>query len=215
MADPDWLACLMSEEYLDTPILNGLQIMQYPENVHLSFWAKESFGNPLNEKEGRFLRSAATNNVRFSTKILDSGLRFNEVFGRTGGGDYLFFAQAKQNGFAIKRTLKAITYEIAHPDRYTYAGQVYRAYWHAATRARCHIILGCSRKISILSTIKNFRRLLQGFASLFISCIALPFSRKYFRRNALVGGKRIAEAVGYTYGLLGGSTEPYKQISGR
>jgi hypothetical protein len=74
--------------------------------------------------------------VRFSATLPRAGLRFDEGLGFMGGQGNEFFAAAHAQGFAIRRTLRAITREAAHPERLTYRGLMYRAYWCAASEMR-------------------------------------------------------------------------------
>jgi succinoglycan biosynthesis protein ExoM len=122
IADPDWLACLMAPQYLGIPVLMGAQHYVYPDPV--PFWATAVQRSGI---EGERLRTAYTNNVRFSADLIRAGLRFDEAIGLGQGSDSDFFARARVAGFEIRRTLRAITRETVHPERLTYRAQLYRS----------------------------------------------------------------------------------------
>jgi succinoglycan biosynthesis protein ExoM len=130
-ADPDWIAQLMAEEYRDVPVLMGANYYVYPQPI--PFWADD---DGIKGYEGQPCKTAYTGNVRFSAEIVRGGLRFDERLGFMGGEDNEFFARAYAQGYAIKRTLRAITREVAHAERLTYHGQLFRAYWCAASEFR-------------------------------------------------------------------------------
>lgn len=136
-AEPDWIAALMAPEYRAVPVLLGRQVLAYPEP--LPFWCTPKL--PTNAVEGEIMRTAYTNNVRFAIELVQAGLRFNERLGLMGGEDQEFFSAAYMRGFEIRRTLRAITHETVHLARVTYAGQVWRAYWCAASDIRRHAVL--------------------------------------------------------------------------
>jgi succinoglycan biosynthesis protein ExoM len=128
-ADPDWLHELMAPQYRHVPVLMGRQIFEYPEPR--PFWVADDA--EFKGEEGQRLRTAYTNNVRFAADLLRTGLRFDERLGLMGGEDNSFFATARAIGFEIRRTLRAVTREKAHPERLTFRGQIYRSFWCAAS----------------------------------------------------------------------------------
>ena len=137
VAEPDWIAALMAEEYRHVPVLMGQRVMVYP--ARLPFWAPQQ--HTKRYAEGQKMKTAYTHNVRFSMALVHVGLRFNESLGLMGGEDQEFFSEAHCRGFEIRRTLRAITHETAHSERLTFAGQCYQAYWCAASDMRRDAVL--------------------------------------------------------------------------
>lgn len=208
-AAPDWLGHLMAPEYLATPVLMGANIYRYPDPM--PFWVRPS--EPKGE-EGQECKTAYTGNVRFSADLVKAGLRFDEALGLMGGEDNEFFSRARMLGFGIKRTLRAVTIESAHPERLTYIGQIYRAYWCAASEIRR---LAITRSVGGAALRKAHTiplNLVFGAAWLLAGAVALPVSRVAFRDCALEGGKKLAKGAGRLVSLLGGKPQPYRVIHG-
>jgi succinoglycan biosynthesis protein ExoM len=136
VAAPDWLENLMRPEYLNTPVLQGRQELVYPQRV--PFWCIATPRRIRPADEGMPRKTAVTNNVRFSTELVRAGLRFDESIGLMGGEDIDFFSLAYADGFDIRFTNLAITYETVHPERITYRHQVYRSFWCAASDIRMY-----------------------------------------------------------------------------
>jgi succinoglycan biosynthesis protein ExoM len=209
VADPDWLAELMSPAYRHVPVLAGLNVPVYPRP--LPFWACEQ---ATGGREGDALKTAYTGNVRFSAALMAQGLRFDERLGFMGGEDNEFFARAHAAGFAIRRTLRAVTRETILPERLTYRAQVYRAYWCAASELRRLAIargwLGALiRKGHTIPL--NF---IAGAGWLIAAGFVVIASREAFRDAALAGGKQIAKALGRLAALAGVKPQPYRTTTG-
>jgi len=131
VADPDWLTNLMAPQYLHVPVLMGVNLYVYP--TPRPFWAP---ADEVKGYEGQTHKTAYTGNVRFSASLIHAGLRSNEQLALVGGEYNEFFAAAHARGFEIRRTLRAVTRETAHPERLTYRALVYRSYWCAASEIR-------------------------------------------------------------------------------
>jgi succinoglycan biosynthesis protein ExoM len=209
-AEPDWIAQLMAEEYRDVPVLMGAVHYVYP--TPLPFWAtpKEPKGY-----EGEICKTAQTGNVRLSAALVRAGLRFDERLGFMGGEDNEFFAHAYKQGWVIRRTMRAITREAAHPERLTYRGQLHRAYWNAASEMRRLTIrygrLGVIARKSHTIPIN----MIAGMFWLAVALLAAPWSRLASRDWALKAGKKVANASGKLVALLGIKPQPYSKIVGR
>lgn len=208
-AEVDWAAGLMVPEYIEVPVLSGRQILVYPEPR--PFWAQDDSKLP---KEGEALPTSTTTNVRFSAELPRSGLRFDEGFGLTGGEDRDYFCRAREMGFDIRSTRRAITRETVHPSRATYFGQMHRALWSAAAAQRREIL----RKGRVRSARENagaiLKELLTGMWRLAWAALASPFGRERFKRRALRGGRNIAQVAGRASALMGVTLEPYRQVVG-
>ncbi len=212
VADPDWLAALMAPEYLDTPVIRGLHITLFPEKM--PFWALPAKFQSPEKIEGKIKDRAGTGNVRFSSMLLKHGLRSNENLCFLGGEDREFFTFARLAGFTIKQTAKAITWEHAHPSRYTLRGQAYRSYWNGVARAKLKAKLSSSRSEIMKYYIKAGPKLLFGLALLTFAPFALILGGARFKRFIVKGAKEASEAVGILAALFGILPQPYADIIG-
>jgi hypothetical protein len=198
----------MTKEYRHVPVLMGRHEFIYPDP--LPFWC---IPKEPPAQEGKLCRAATTGNVRFSAALIHAGLRFNEALALSGGEDNEFFARARALGFEIRRTDRAVTRETAHPERLTFAGQAYRAYWCAASdmvalRARRGRWRPWAKAPSIVWS---------AGAALVLSLAAAlvaPVGRDRFKRLSLHAARRAAKAAGRTAGLIGVLPQPYRETVG-
>lgn len=236
IADPGWIANLMAPAYRRFPVLMGANIYQYPTPA--PFWAVDKSSETAGRDEGRPCKTASSGNVRFSSRLVTAGLRFDETLNRAGGEDNDFFSRAHEMGFQITRTYKAITREMVHMERLTYAYQIYRAYWCAASdmrrlavhkgwwRARLskvgsiptNVIFGLfwlllAAPLAVLATLSFMLIPIEGGdrGQSADACRALLTRYKKF---ALRGGKRLAKSVGRLAAMFGHLPQPYKTVHG-
>lgn len=208
-AAPNWIAMLMHPDYIGVPVLRGTQRFVYP--IPRPFWVV-----PKEEKEGegRGCKTAVTNNVRFTMEIARAGFRFDETLGLMGGEDNEFFTRVHAAGWGIKRTMRAVTYERAHPERLTYKGQVYRAYWTAASDLRGVAISRGWAGAALRKAHTVPLHLLVGLATLMASPLMLTFGQETFKRTALNGGRQVAKGLGRAAAMIGMLPEPYRVVCG-
>jgi succinoglycan biosynthesis protein ExoM len=210
VAAPDWIAQLMASEYLDTPVLLGRQVVEYP--IRRPFWCVQ--GETREQAEGRSLRTGWTNNVRLSAELVRMGLHFNEELGLIGGEDQEMFAAAHRAGFAIRQTQRAITVETAHPERLTYRGQIARAYWCAASDLR-RLAIEKARRRAVLRRLHTVPfSMVFGAVELAVSPLFVVGGLKAFKRRALAGGKKIAKGAGRAAAMIGRLPQPYLNVAG-
>ena len=200
----------MATEYRDTPILTGKNVAVYP--TPKPFWAPED--KVSKRKEGESLKTATTGNVRFNVAVLKAGLRFNEALGLMGGEDNEFFTAAHLAGFEIKRTLRAVTWETAHPARLTYRARMYRAYWCAASETRRLALVRGFHRTALKKAHTIPLNIVFGGFWLIVAALAWPVSRAAFKNRALYGGNRLAKAAGRFAALIGRLPQPYRVIDG-
>jgi len=212
-AAPDWIERLMAPEYRDTPVLWGSQVIVHSRPR--PFWTLRRSSGPRDDDEGIEADLAHTNNVRFSTQLIEAGLRFNETLGMMGGEDAEFFARAHRLGFKIKRTTRAITYEEAHPERFTFSGRFYRVYWCAISDTRRQITLCGKRSMYKTCAFDVPAEFLEGSLTLLGSPLRLFKSAEKFKRRAISGSNKIAHALGVVAGMVGMLPRPYRETSGR
>ena len=210
VADPDWIAALMAPEYRHVPVLMGRQILIYPDPR--PFWSVER--EKREQPQGRQLKTAYTNNVRFSIALVEAGLRFNEGLGLMGGEDNEFFSAARQAGFEIRQTQRAITYETVHPERLTYRAQAGRAYWCAASDLRRTVVERGRVRAALAKGHTVPLNLIIGMAEILVSPLFVVAGARAFKRQALCGGKKIAKGMGRAAAALGYLPEPYRRVVG-
>lgn len=212
-AAPDWIAELMAPEYRDTPVLMGEQVIVYPHP--LPFWARIKRYRERHEREGTEQSWAHTNNVRFSKDLVEAGLRFDEGLGLMGGEDAVFFAHAHLRGFTIKHTARAVTFEFPHPERFTFFGQVYRAYWTSAAEVRRRLLLDDPRSVYLDSARQLPVAFLEGTLGLLGSPVRAIKSTEKFKRRVVSSAKQVASAAGTIAGLIRILPRPYRKVIGR
>ena len=210
IADPDWLAALMAPEYRNVPVLMGRQEFIYPKPM--PFWGVEQEKKP--RLEGAILKTAYTNNVRFSIDLVRAGLRFNEALGLMGGEDQEFFSAARQAGFEIRLTEFAVAREFVHPERLTYRAQAGRAYWCAASDLRRAVVERGRMRATLAKGHTVPLNLIVGAAWVAVSPLFMVAGLRAFKRQALAGGKKIAKGMGRAAAALGYLPEPYRQVVG-
>lgn len=211
IAELDWLANLMTEEYADAAIVAGRVegILPNPS----PFWmVPRSEKQPI--KEGTELKTARTGNCRFSTTLLKNGLRFDERLGLAGGEDGEFFTALHRSGAKIRYTDRAVTYETFHIERFTYYAQMYGVYCRASSELirlarRCGWFVAFSRQAP-----SAIAHLLIGPLLLVISPIAALGGTIFFKRCALAGGRHSARAIGLLVGLAGILPQQYRHTVG-
>jgi len=211
-AAPDWIENLMAPEYVDTPVLMGRQVFVYPEGM--PFWTKPKPAMRQRDIEGIERDRAFTNNVRFSISLVRAGLRFRESLALTSGEDTDFFARAHAQGFRIRHTTRAVTYEEAHPDRHTLSAQVYRSYWEAASEARRQLTVAPRGKVFRTYAYRIPRAWLIGLGRLVIAPFFVVSGLDKAKRRIVSGAKKMGSAAGLLAGLLGIRPSPYRKISG-
>jgi succinoglycan biosynthesis protein ExoM len=209
VAAPDWLANLMAPQYLHVPVLMGVNLYLYP--TPRPFWAPS---DEVKGYEGQAHKTAYTGNVRFSAELIHAGLRFNERLGLMGGEDNEFFAAAHARGFEIRQTLRAVTREVAHPERLTYRALVYRSYWCAASEIRRLSITQGHARAALRKAHTIPLNLIFGTAWIIAAGAAAIISRRTFKRFAIEGGKKLAKAAGRTAAFIGVNPQPYRIIHG-
>lgn len=195
-ADSKWIAGLLHPDYLDTPILFGLNIMDYADSIPA--WARPTkFKFPA---EGSS-KSMGAGNVRLSRAAFEPHA-FNENLELGGGEDGELFMRFKRWEFDMRTTKRAITYETAHPARHTISGIMDRAHWISAANMREEMIdKGRARIIAKRAPSMVFcfpvaiGQFIFGGLYLTIASIAGKETTRA-RRHMLRAGKTLAVAAG-------------------
>ena len=212
-AEPDWIAALMTPEYRNTPILLGAIIHESPDPAPFWLTGRRQAGG-VKGKEGELRKTGTTGNVRLSAELIRAGFRFDEGLGFMGGEDNEMFTRARKAGFEIRRTLRAIVTEAAHPERATYMAQMYRAYWCAASDMR-RTAIDKGWPGAILRKAHTVPlNIVFGVLEIASSPLCSTFGADAFKRRALAGGKKIAKGFGRAIAIRGLMPQPYRVIVG-
>lgn len=216
-ADPDWLKALYQAAYRwRADVIQGRVIYDYPAEDR---WAslQEKNGEAKSLSDGRPLRTAATNNVLFSSHLVSSdgfNLRFDTQLKYTGGSDTDFFNRSHINGARFVYTTSAVVHEVVPIDRCSF-GYLFER--QARIRATGFFIDKKNLGLKIALT-KHIRRLLQFFIQAFFYflaaicyCLIKPRKAKfyYFR-----GVMKLANCYGALRGFFGKLLNPYQNTQG-
>ena len=131
-----------------------------------------------------------------------------------GGEDSRFFEQASLNGFTMKRTYRAVTYEVAHSERLTFLGQFYRFYWYNVAYTRARLQREPKRDVYLACAYTVPADLFFGSLKLLRSPLQLLRRSGKLKRHAVSGAKRIARGFGALAGLAGIIPSPYRKSVG-
>nr|QBM02646.1 hypothetical protein [uncultured archaeon] len=209
IAEQDWLANLMAPEYLDTAVLQGRR--EFIESPSGDFWAIPK--RKKSKREGAIRYAASTCNVRFSTKIVQAGIRFDEAIGLGSGEDVDFFARATAMGFKIIYTNNALTHERRHPERQTFFAQMYREICSGANSGRKAKKIG-GTGAALRAFLGSLVISPVGLLEIVAAPLFLAGGMTLFKRRMLSGGKKIAKAIGRGAALLGALPRPYLHTVG-
>lgn len=209
IAHEDWLSGLMHPDYKNVPILAGWNVTDYGDTPN---WARPRI--PKRKEEGALIGQAMGGNVRIHKHVFNS-IKFNNKIGLGGGEDGEFFATAARMGFEQRFTARALTYEVAHPERYTMSGQINRAYWNGASSMREFMILR-GKKRAILAKIPDMILApFKGLLYLTIGTICFPANRPHGLRVILKGSRALAKLAGRVVAIFGHIPQAYKVTYGK
>lgn len=166
--------------------------------------------------DGKFLKTAATNNVFFSTQLLKPpfSLSFDIQMAFTGGSDSEFFMRFAYLGGKILAVPRALVSEVVVSNRLTLFWQLQRQFRSNANRIYINMKLH-GKKRAFMSAIKEiFLRLLHGFLRALLVPFCIIGGYNYFKKNYYIALRHFAKAGGLLAGLLERHPQPYKSIDG-
>jgi hypothetical protein len=112
--------CIVDKDWL----VNHLNLLEENKNIDIVTGPQFSKSNKLfhkiimpNYHHKQYLKWAATNNVIFKKKIINSQLKFDESLNIIGGSDQLFFKKLNKKGFNILWNSKSIVFEKKYSSR--------------------------------------------------------------------------------------------------
>lgn len=199
------VANLMAPKFKCVPILYG-ETLPTVSPVKL----------PWKLDKSRTLSEPSMSNIRLDSRVLASGVEFNEDLALSGGEDKVFFVDVQRKRFRIAKTDKAVVYADIHPQRHTFRRQAGRAY--AAVNLRQQFTNKGRSPFGAIAV--GMGRAAQSFATgAWILAIVAPVAflgggRPAFRWYALMGGAEIAAGAGRITALFGRMPEPYRTVDG-
>jgi glycosyltransferase involved in cell wall biosynthesis len=195
-ADHRWIAGLMHPDYLHVPILMGQRTITFDK---IPEWAKPK--PEVHPSEGDEIAFAYTYSVRYSAAVLEAGIRFDESIGLGGGSDRVFSTDAKRAGFKARYTARAITWEAAHPERFTLAKLAERAYSRRITKTLHRVAKRGLVRTAIDSAIPFIASGPKAIGFFILSGAIYPFNECYAQRMILKAYLQMANALGRLDGL--------------
>jgi succinoglycan biosynthesis protein ExoM len=166
--------------------------------------------------DGKVLKTAATNNVFFSTQLLKPpfSLSFDIQMAFTGGSDSDFFMRYVRLGGKILAVPLAMVSEVVVPNRLTLSWQLQRQFRSNANRIYIQIKLDGKTKTFINAIREILMRLFHGFLRTLIAPLFLLCGYDIFQKNKYIALRHFAKAGGLLAGLLERHPQPYKSIDG-
>lgn len=207
-AHPDWIAALMAPVFRHVPILGGANITQFPDAI--PEWLRPRSKPRLHGSDS----VTGAGNIRVAASVFER-LRFNEDIGMGGGEDGEFILRARAAGLETRHTALAITFEAAHPERYTARGVIARSYWTAAANMREEIIRdgrwkAISRRLPAIAGAA-----LVSAGQLAIGAVRFALKRHGGGRRKMLGaGKGLAVAAGRIAAIAGHIPQAYRNVHG-
>lgn len=113
----------------------------FPDGVDPWIPASGAFIRPT-RTDGQQMRECATNNLLLDlSSVAESGLRFDERFGLSGGSDSLFSRQFASRGYRIVWAQESLVVEREDAERFTREWVLRRTYRFGNTAARVNVAL--------------------------------------------------------------------------
>ena len=170
-------------------------------------------------KSGARLRTASTDNVAFSTKLIKSqpdglGLRFNPKMRYTGGEDIEFFFRATDAGTTIVWSNKPTVSELIPRSRATLLWQLRRSYRSEANAALIYKQRKGAPHACMKYLPKVLARVFLSFFFVTLMPLFLVFDSKRAIKLGLMAMKNIMSSGGAITGLFGAQPEPYRVVDG-
>ncbi|MFT3798204.1 glycosyltransferase family 2 protein [Microbacterium sp.] len=139
---PGWLDALLARyRHVRPAAVAGRVLTPFPEDTEAWIPASGAFVRPTRQ-DGQILRECATNNLLLDVAaVAESGLRFDERFGLSGGSDSLFSRQLTARGYRIVWAEDSLVVEREDPERFTRDWVLRRTYRFGNTSARVEIAL--------------------------------------------------------------------------
>jgi succinoglycan biosynthesis protein ExoM len=215
VAQADWFFELWAAHLRrpDAAAIHGPMNRVYPEDAPR--WRCRSHWDSAGRKriDGQKLTVFATNNVLLDMGFVAwSGLRFDTSRNLGGGEDTVFSAWFSRAGGVIIWAPKAVCYETIPMERISLRHQVKQAHHKGLHTAEWTRLLGGSHRKLLGKAVRR------GAIGIGQATIVLPFSillgPTAFLRCAMAAGRKCAESTGIVRGMLGASSQYYRNTTG-
>jgi glycosyltransferase involved in cell wall biosynthesis len=208
--NPTWMIDLLhAARRYEADVVYGRREFVLP----FTFWAVAPVAP--RRAEGARLRTAATHNVLFATRLITDdgtagGLRFDEHLAH--GEDTDLFYRAVLRRAKIVYSHRAVVFEIVPAERASLRHQTSRAYYAAASRSYFHrrhrgfayALIGVLIRFALKSP--------AAITRLSIAPLVWPFNQDGCKLLVLKGIARLAGLAGATSGMMGFPGDPYKTM---
>ncbi|MFT4233811.1 MAG: glycosyltransferase, partial [Microbacterium sp.] len=200
---PLWLEQLV-QKYISTgaDAVAGRVETVFPDEADPWVRASGAFQRPQ-RVDGQVIPEVATNNLLLDlAAVRDTGLRFDERFGLSGGSDSLFTREFTKRGKHIVWAQHAAVLEQEDASRFTRAWVLQRYYRFGNTRARVDILTtdGSTAFARVRAVAKGTLRVSGGGAKSFLGAVTRSLSRRaHGERTMAIGRGMIAAAFGSVY----------------
>jgi succinoglycan biosynthesis protein ExoM len=192
-----WLVELLAmQRDTGADIVTGHRIFGAPAGAPEWLIDQPFFSDQPSFEDGSDPTIGTTGNALFSSAWLrDAGVRFDPAYGKAGGEDMVFYAEARRNNAVIRHAAKSIVMEDFTGSRLTFRYHLFRQFWLGNNIAQ----------INRTTHETTSTRLLLRSGKALLRAAARPFGNMVRRRPAqwrwaLAG---IGQAVGMAIGVLG------------
>ena len=202
VATPQWLdELLINQQKSSAEIVTGPSLAVYKENQQVPNWIKVGgFYSFPRYETGRRMDTAFTNNVMFSTKLLENlkegETLFDNRFAQNGAEDAYLFSCLNKQGYKIIWANDAVLYEPVDDKRLSLNWILKRGFWSWSVHSFIEAELYPSPKIQAIRTIK-------GLGLIFIGIVTIGPSLFLGRAKVAWALLRVSRGLGTLSGLLG------------
>jgi succinoglycan biosynthesis protein ExoM len=206
--ESEWLVQLLSTlDSTDADAVAGKVITPLPADIDPWLTAVGAFVRPR-RMDGQVMPQAATNNLLLDlAAVRDSGVRFDERFGLTGGEDSLFTLQFTRSGRRIRWAERALVRENVVPSRIDRRWILMRAYRTGNSSARVDLAVARGPVEHVGARIRDLLggvlRVVLGVARWSAGVVG-----RSLRQRAL-GVRGIYRGAGYVSGAIGVTYREY------
>jgi glycosyltransferase involved in cell wall biosynthesis len=208
--EPSWLMELLRvQRETDADVVAGPSLPFFAEPV--SPWIEAGgFFEPQRHPDGSAIAYAFTGNVLFRASIL-ADARFSppfaERFALSGGEDRHFFQRVGRAGYRLRWSDGALVHEWVHASRANAKWLVHRMFrvGNALAFIESELEPGWRRRSRLLA---------RACAEVLTGLVTLPRARFQGTAASVRARQRIASSLGMLWGLLGGTSEGYREVHG-
>jgi succinoglycan biosynthesis protein ExoM len=131
MPEPGWLVELLEmERSTNADIVTGHRVFGAPADAPKWLVEQPFFSDQPSFEDGSEPGMGPTGNALFSSAWLSSrGVRFDPAFGKAGGEDMVFYAEARKHGAVIRHAAHSVVTEDFTGSRLTFRYHLFRQFW--------------------------------------------------------------------------------------